>query len=592
MKFSEFDPATSAPALTDNLVGLTVPVTANSNRRWTFQQLVGAMPGAIFYVSPSGNDTNDGLSTSSPWKTITKVNASSFNPGDNIVFQGGQTFSGALVCPSAGTPAKPITFGSYGGGRATISSGTSGGFLSTNQSGIVVRDLIFTGSASINDGVSFINNSALQLQCVKVINCSVSGYGWHGIHASGRNVTQATGYNDVLFQGNTVTSCCSVAAASSGNGGTAGIRVWNPQGGYGLGTTSPSFNGVIIDNCYVSSCPGATDTNHTGSGIIASQVQGGVIRNCEATLCGTSANSSAGNGPSGIWCLDCHNFVIDSCRSIANTTANSADGNGFDIDAGCSNCQIINCYSEGNFSTGFLIYSFNISNVANDGSQLINCVSVEDGVGTTNLGGGIRVQNTYQITNVRIAGCSVYYSATNGAALMFKGAQVASITGEIVDSTLTVSAVQNIVLATPAGFHIRDDVIQSDINGIYYARPIISVDGLFGQGFHGGVSCNYERNGITLGDLGPVAWVSGADLEATPDTGISRIAPVSGVPTIAFGGGGQGDAAATFKVKTKAGAPTAADVPSGTWQVIRDTVNNTTKAYYNNAGTLMTAPFS
>jgi len=90
MKFSEFDPATSAPALTDNLVGLTVPVTANSNRRWTFQQLVGAMPGAIFYVSPSGNDTNDGLSTSSPWKTITKVNASSFNQVTILYFRAGK----------------------------------------------------------------------------------------------------------------------------------------------------------------------------------------------------------------------------------------------------------------------------------------------------------------------------------------------------------------------------------------------------------------------------------------------------------------------------------------------------------------------
>ena len=38
---------------------------------------------------------------------------------------------------------------------------------------------------------------------------------------------------------------------------------------------------------------------------------------------------------------------------------------------------------------------------------------------------------------------------------------------------------------------------------------------------------------------------------------------------------------------TKAGAPVAGDIPAGTWTVIRDTTNSTTKVYYNNAGTLM-----
>jgi len=37
---------------------------------------------------------------------------------------------------------------------------------------------------------------------------------------------------------------------------------------------------------------------------------------------------------------------------------------------------------------------------------------------------------------------------------------------------------------------------------------------------------------------------------------------------------------------TKAGAPVAADIPVGTWALIRDTSGNTTKLYYNNAGTL------
>jgi hypothetical protein len=64
--------------------------------------------------------------------------------------------------------------------------------------------------------------------------------------------------------------------------------------------------------------------------------------------------------------------------------------------------------------------------------------------------------------------------------------------------------------------------------------------------------------------------------------GISRSA--SGV--VAFGNGTAGDGSATILAKTKAGAPTTTDVPSGTWALIRDTSGATTKLYYNNAGTL------
>jgi hypothetical protein len=59
------------------------------------------------------------------------------------------------------------------------------------------------------------------------------------------------------------------------------------------------------------------------------------------------------------------------------------------------------------------------------------------------------------------------------------------------------------------------------------------------------------------------------------------------VGVVAFGNGTAGDSSACILAKTKAGAPTTTDVPASTWALIRDTTNNTTKVYYNNAGTLM-----
>lgn len=92
---------------------------------------------------------------------------------------------------------------------------------------------------------------------------------------------------------------------------------------------------------------------------------------------------------------------------------------------------------------------------------------------------------------------------------------------------------------------------------------------------------------VGLAASGVFGWDSGTSVGSGGiDTGITRIAPVSSVSTIAIGNGTAGDASATIKAKTKSGAPTASDVPAGTWVLIRDTLNSTTKIYYNNGGTL------
>jgi uncharacterized repeat protein (TIGR02059 family) len=71
-----------------------------------------------YYISSSGKDTNNGLSSSAPWKTIAKVNASSFSPGDTIFFNKGDTWREPLTVSSSGSESAYITFASYGAGSA------------------------------------------------------------------------------------------------------------------------------------------------------------------------------------------------------------------------------------------------------------------------------------------------------------------------------------------------------------------------------------------------------------------------------------------------------------------------------------------
>ena len=77
-----------------------------------------------YYVDTTGNNTNNGTSTSSAWKTISKVNSSSFNPGDQILFKRGEVWREQLTVPSSGSPGNHIVFGAYGTGEKPIIMGS------------------------------------------------------------------------------------------------------------------------------------------------------------------------------------------------------------------------------------------------------------------------------------------------------------------------------------------------------------------------------------------------------------------------------------------------------------------------------------
>lgn len=81
---------------------------------------------ATYYVDSNvGNDANSGTSVTSPWSTISKVNGTTFNPGDQILFKKGTTwFNTTLNVTSSGTSTAPIVYGSYGSGELPVLDGT------------------------------------------------------------------------------------------------------------------------------------------------------------------------------------------------------------------------------------------------------------------------------------------------------------------------------------------------------------------------------------------------------------------------------------------------------------------------------------
>ncbi len=99
------------------------------------------------YLSESGNNLNDGLSPSSPWKNVTALDTRTFGPGAQILFKRGETFNGACTLSGNGIASDPIVMATYGTGDKPLLTGwfdKKEVILLTDTEGIEIRDLRFS----------------------------------------------------------------------------------------------------------------------------------------------------------------------------------------------------------------------------------------------------------------------------------------------------------------------------------------------------------------------------------------------------------------------------------------------------------------
>ncbi len=71
---------------------------------------------ATYYVSPTGSDAHEGHGPGAAWRTVAKVNAATFAPGDQILFARGGQWRESLRASSSGASEKPIVYAAYGAG--------------------------------------------------------------------------------------------------------------------------------------------------------------------------------------------------------------------------------------------------------------------------------------------------------------------------------------------------------------------------------------------------------------------------------------------------------------------------------------------
>ncbi|HET6559281.1 MAG TPA: chondroitinase-B domain-containing protein [Prolixibacteraceae bacterium] len=89
--------------------------------------------GKSYYVdSQSGLDTNPGMMSAAPWKTLDKAKTALLQPGDSLLFACGSSFTGGLEITASGTADQPIVLTSYGRGQAPKFSNSDRSVLNGN----------------------------------------------------------------------------------------------------------------------------------------------------------------------------------------------------------------------------------------------------------------------------------------------------------------------------------------------------------------------------------------------------------------------------------------------------------------------------
>lgn len=362
-----------------------------------FFLITGCTGSRTYYVSLDGDDSHSGTSRAKAWRSIERVNRQDFAPGDSILFRGGDTFHGTLTFgpEDAGSSSNGLFVSSYGSGWATIDGLEHEGLKADSCGYLHIEKLEFAGlgrkTGNTSDGLWI-------RQCDGILIDSVEVYGFQH---SGLHVHQC---NEAVIT--------HVYAHDNGFAGihVSGTTIWD--------TASYDNHKLYIGYCVAENNPGDPTVldNHSGNGILASSVKGGMIEYCEAFNNGWDMPWT-GNGPVGIWIWDCTEFVIQHCIAHHNRThPEAADGGGFDFDGGVSNSIIQYCISHHNEGAGFGLYEFGAAKAWANNTVRYN-LSQDDGIRNAGSLGIWKNETSGTMQNCRIYNNTFYNSLGDGSCI-------------------------------------------------------------------------------------------------------------------------------------------------------------------------------
>ena len=340
-----------------------------------------------YFISPSGNDSNSGLSIHNPWKTIKRVNQQTFQPGDAILFETGGEWQGQLEPKGSGVKGSPIILASYGKDeKPVINLGSAEGaaIRLINQSWWEIKNMEITSGAQPEMGigrqgiVALVEGENTQINHIVIKDCFIhdiwgqlggnteyTGYHSAGIFVGkilGRDYGDSTRANDVVIKNNQLERIdkCGIVVFGGLNGVLVRGNEMENLGGDGIFVNGPN-KGVIEHNVVRRSCLRSGDPD---------------LEKAEEWWPHTAA----------IWIQDCYKTVMQY-NEVYDTGRQPRNGDGFsyDFDFNCRKCTLQYNYSA-NGNGLLLIMNRTYNNVArynisqNDQTHLIQMHgNIEDG---------------------------------------------------------------------------------------------------------------------------------------------------------------------------------------------------------------------
>lgn len=225
--------------------------------------------GRNFYVSAEGSDANPGTSATTPWRTLAKVESASLSPGDHVHLQGGTRFTEPLApfAGLAGTSGAPITFDSYGSGRATLAAG----IYLNSVSNLTFADLDVT---STRKGI-FSSAGGTGARAITLLDVTVSHVPLAGISSNNRSdsswyidsvTISHTGDSGVYFVGSNFT----IAHSTIMDTGTNASIAYPRHGIYAAGPDP-----TIVDNVIGRSSTSGISLRYQDSVVEGNRIAGG-----------------------------------------------------------------------------------------------------------------------------------------------------------------------------------------------------------------------------------------------------------------------------------------------------------------------------
>ena len=270
---------------------------------------------ADFHVDcRAGNDDHDGRSPGTAWRSLAKVNATTYHPGDSILLQRGTRCTGTLWPKGSGEPGRPIRLAAYGEGPLPIVDGTGGeaAVKLFDQQHWEIETIEATGGNPYGIHVSGGEGTLRHFRIRNVVVHDVGGE--VKAKTSGLVVVAAGGggqtFEDVVIDGVT----------AYGTTQWAGILVhgaaWEDTG---LRARHVTIRNSIVHDVY-------------GDGIVLFQVEDGLIERSAAWRTGLQPEQTIGT-PNGIWTWRCRRCTVRWTEGFF-VDSPGVDGGVYDIDWG------------------------------------------------------------------------------------------------------------------------------------------------------------------------------------------------------------------------------------------------------------------